>query len=360
MEIFRKLAVPGRPTSWVPGLLAAVVALPMVGFAQEPTVSVDAPRAQIQTPPSPLSVLPDPAQAAAFRISPASLPIAGQPQPMPPGTSPPDATSSAGPPSSTATPINYGTWQPPATTGPSYPRLPAPAVAPAWRWHGYGAVVPTETPQPAAPASSASPQKPGADDSRSPTASDLGPPVPAFAAPTDPVPPSLPAVGSPTPFGSAAAEPAWRSGVQRVEYVQANPMTAGPAPWLAAPPAPVTALASTNEWCGPTVMLDAPRPAGTYISRAVSDAAVQPVSYRSPPAPSQPRPTAVLPAVQTSIERACAGRVRDVEIVTRGPANLLVRLKVRQAADAEYVANAIARLPELGPYQVLFEMQVVR
>jgi hypothetical protein len=49
-----------------------------------------------------------------------------------------------------------------------------------------------------------------------------------------------------------------------------------------------------------------------------------------------------------------------VEILSRGQASLLVRLKVRQAADAESVANAIARLPELGPYQVLFEMQVVR
>ena len=49
-----------------------------------------------------------------------------------------------------------------------------------------------------------------------------------------------------------------------------------------------------------------------------------------------------------------------MELVTRGPSSLLVRLKVRQQADAEYLANVIARLPELGPYQVLFEMQVVR
>jgi hypothetical protein len=35
-------------------------------------------------------------------------------------------------------------------------------------------------------------------------------------------------------------------------------------------------------------------------------------------------------------------------------------MKVRQPADAEYLADAISRLPELAPYHVQFEIQVAR
>jgi hypothetical protein len=96
--------------------------------------------------------------------------------------------------------------------------------------------------------------------------------------------------------------------------------------------------------------------AGSYISRAVSDAAIQPVAYMQPAA----RPQSSMATVKAGIERACAGRGRDLEVVPHGPSSLLVRLKVRQPSDAEYLANIIARLPELAPYQVLFEMQVAR
>ena len=122
----------------------------------------------------------------------------------------------------------------------------------------------------------------------------------------------------------------------------------------------VTAAATTVESRGPAVTLDAPRAAGTYISRAVSDAIVLPASYNTPPPAAKPQPATGLPAVKAGIERACAGRARDVELVTRGPSSLLVRVKVGQQADAEFVANTVAKLPELGPYQVLFEMQVAR
>lgn len=143
----------------------------------------------------------------------------------------------------------------------------------------------------------------------------------------------------------SAAEPAWKSGQQ---VALGSPIVA------VTPPTIVTVSASVPDWSGPAVTLDPPRPAGTYISRAVSDAEIWPVSYTV----SAAKPP--LATVRASIQRACADRGRDLELVPQGPANLIVRLKVRQSADAEYLANVIARLPELGPYKVLFEMQVAR
>ena len=398
------------PRAWASGLLAAAVAAGATAsaVAQTPdaTVSVEAPRAQVTAPPSPLSVLPDAAQAAAFRISSINAPP-DPPQPVLPAVSPPagssssiapsDASISYGslPPTSGGAPISSGTWPPMTSSGTPYPYMPTAAVAPAWRWHGYGGVTPAEQFQPSTPAPDSAtkerppaapspPQNPGtdaphmpasppptppADGPKVPTLSDVNagseskPPsaVPAYVPPADPNPPPP----SPAPPGQplSATEPTWRSGVRQVGYLQANPMTAGPAPWSAAtttPPVVIAGAATITECHQPAVTLDRPRVAGTYISRAVSDAPVQPVTYSAPPAPPKNQPVGVLPTVRTSIERACAGRVRDVEIVSRGATNLLVRLKVRQTADAEFVANAIARLPELGPYQVLFEMQVVR
>jgi hypothetical protein len=370
VETTLKMAVPRA------ALFAAVVvagaAAPAVGQAPDATISVEAPRAQVQAPPSPLSVLPDAAQAAAFRISGATGQVAGQPQPMPPGNVPPAGSSAwlAPPDAATAAPsapadgtmLNRGNLPPTMASGPHFAGLPAPPVAPAWRWHGYGGVNAIDNTTPTSPSASrefpnplpsnpSSPPNQGADAPRSPSEVNLGSEwklpgtVPAFAPATDPVPPPSPSAVQPL----TAAEAAWQSGIQRVGYAQPNPMTAGPAPWVAVPTTP-----NWHEW---TVTLDAPRPAGTYISRAVSEAVIEPAAF-SPPTPA--KTTTVLPAVRTIIERACVGRVRDVEIVTRGTSSLLVRLKVRQAADAEYVANTIARLTELAPYQVLFEMQVVR
>jgi hypothetical protein len=401
VETIRRKAVARRAPVWVRRLLAAVVAAgtatSAVGQTADPAVSVEAPRAQVAAPPSPLSVLPDAAQAAAFRTSPVTMPTQDQPQPAPPSSSTLGMPSPVGslPATTSGAPFNSGNWQPVMMNGPLYPPMPAPPVAPAWRWHGYGAVTPAEPFQQSTPAlesaikdrqpAGASPlENPGTDTPRLPATPSPAPPgdtprapslsdvnsgpqwkppaaVPAYVPPADPNPPSPSAAPPGQPLSSA--EPAWRSGVQRVVYNQANPMTAGPAPWIAAAPPPVvvmTAAATTVEYHGPAVTLDAPRPAGTYISRAVSDAPVQPASYIAPPVPAKTQPVGVLPTVRTSIEHVCAGRVRDVEIVNRGASSLLVRLKVRQTADAEFVANAIARLPELGPYQVLFEMQVVR
>jgi hypothetical protein len=90
--------------------------------------------------------------------------------------------------------------------------------------------------------------------------------------------------------------------------------------------------------------------------------AARPTAVASGNRPAAPAtaPAPTLPALKASIERACTGRGRDVDVSSRGPGKLLVKIKVRQTADAEYLAHAVSQLPELGPYQVLYEMQVGR
>jgi hypothetical protein len=187
------------------------------------------------------------------------------------------------------------------------------------------------------------------------------------------------------------AEPVWRPAGARMGVA----MPAAPIaqvvydPWAAAGPRSgttnpiVTATAVDAAWRQRAVAAahPAPLPQASYTPRAVSEApAFRQVTHSAPPTvtvsthkpaapPPVPRPAAKVihrpppPTVATlraGIEQACAGRGRDVEVYARGASSLLVRIKVRQAADAEFLANRISQLPELGPYQVLYEMQLVR
>jgi hypothetical protein len=173
-----------------------------------------------------------------------------------------------------------------------------------------------------------------------------------------------------------------------------------------------TTLASAStpaqQWTNPGTLR--PVAPGTYTPRAVPDDAVRqavataprqdvrqatytttttspnppPRTAPSPQAPATGRPTVAttvqrpapsanaasqrpaaapaptLASLKASIERVCVGRGRDLEVISRAPGNLLVRVKVRQAGDADFLAHRISELPELGPYKILYEMQVVR
>jgi hypothetical protein len=347
-------------------LLAAAVAAGSAGpltaqgepVAADPsTVSVAAPRAvDPQQVVSPFSVIPDPVQSAGFRTSLSStVSLAAPPDATPPATS-------------GTTPLPMPNRVPPPPTGtltPQYPAFSAPSAAPAWRWHGYGSVIVADpsplagtkvpTPNALAPTGSAVSAFPSAADAVPTSDWRQTGAVPAFGPPADGTP--LPAPARPQPL--SANEPAWKAGGERVAL--ANPMYAGRDSW--APTAPiVTVSASAPAWRGPAVTLDAPRAVGTYVSRAVSEpTSIRPVSYTVPaPPPATPAPTPLPAAVRFGIERVCAGRGREVEVAVRGPTSLLVRLKVRHPADAEYLANAISRMPELAPYHVQFEMQVAK
>ena len=93
-----------------------------------------------------------------------------------------------------------------------------------------------------------------------------------------------------------------------------------------------------------------------------SDAALHlPPPTRMATAPTRaPAPAAdtAYSRLRSRIEQACADKGRELELYSRGPGSLLVRVKVAKSADAELVANRISQLPELAPYRVSFEMRV--
>jgi len=47
-------------------------------------------------------------------------------------------------------------------------------------------------------------------------------------------------------------------------------------------------------------------------------------------------------------------------VYSRGPASLLIRVTVSKSADAEALANLISRIPELAPYEIVYEMRVAQ
>lgn len=105
-----------------------------------------------------------------------------------------------------------------------------------------------------------------------------------------------------------------------------------------------------------------PPPADPWtVSRA---AYVPPPESAAPPPIEKPAPATTaegpLVVLRSTIETVIAGRGRELEMYYRGPNNLLIRLKVRAAADAEQVANLISKLPEIGPYQVTYEIEVAQ
>jgi len=285
------------------------------------------------------------------------------------------------------------------------PVYAAPSPAPAWRWHGYGAAngsdlypsapVPNYAPQQQSPAQ---PERQLHAPTPMPMQEAIGPPwqppvttSPIEAAPMDPPPMS-------------SAEPVWHSAGQRMSVAPASYFPAPTAPagrdlWTAAATVPtgtynpmtVVQVPPATAWRGSnTVTAVTPMPPGSYTPRAVSDAGVQPAAFRpaaaapavqpavyrqpspqqaapppAPPAvkrPSGPPPVATetLTTLKAGIERVCVGKASGLEVYARGPTSLLVRLKVRQASDAPLLANRISQMPELGPYQVLYEMQVAR
>jgi hypothetical protein len=258
------------------------------------------------------------------------------------------------------------------------------------------------------------PQPPSVTPLPPPTPLAPGAPGPQMLAPA-PVPdwpptPTLPSAAAPPGF-STAIEPEWRSaGI----HMAAAPMNPPPTaePWVAASSrtggAPQPQIMAYG-WPNPNAALAGPRPVnGTVTTRAVSDAipspargtipsGVQQASYSTAasagaaarhaanqpthgnrtaapvqlaaptPAPrpvtNAPPPTTYSPGtafshLRTSIERACAGKGRELEVYAGGQTNLLVRVRVAKAADAEYLANKISQIPELAPYQISFEMRV--
>jgi hypothetical protein len=203
--------------------------------------------------------------------------------------------------------------------------------------------------------------------------------------------------------GAAMAEPMWRSAGTQYVSGPANPLVADP--WVAAgsraaggpaypgaaawrdshyaqfspqhgltaravsdapPPGAMTPPSGVRQ-----VAYTAPAPAALGRPHAVPPAAPSQPAPQRPAAPARPAPAAhAAPAgtarsivtslthLKYSIERVCAGRGRDLQLHSRGPGSLLVQVRVATAADARFLADKISQIPELAPYQVIFEMRL--
>jgi hypothetical protein len=55
----------------------------------------------------------------------------------------------------------------------------------------------------------------------------------------------------------------------------------------------------------------------------------------------------------------CGNKAHDVEVTGGSASSIQIRLKVRKAEDAGDLGSKILAMPELGPYQVALEVQVI-
>ena len=289
---------------------------------------------------------------AGFFSSPPRPPSNESPPPNPGATSwltaprptgDPNLQRSIQPQGTTVMPL-FGRPPPPARpfVGPSVPPL-----APAWRWHGYGSVnsgavqsaipniVPTTVSNPALnvpdapppitlPMPTAQPLPVGPVlqmDPRGPTT------LPSY------IPPAAPVEAVPLPSGPN--EPSWR------------PMDGRSGALPAGDPGIIGASYQT-------------RPTTANFGDVAPASFIPTASAPPPPSAANPNSTSDGPllTLRSTIETVCANQGRDLEMFYRGPNHLLIRLKVRQAADAERVANLISRLPEVAPFHVVYEIAV--
>ncbi|MFO0807491.1 MAG: hypothetical protein U0746_02615 [Gemmataceae bacterium] len=227
-------------------------------------------------------------------------------------------------------------------------------------------------------------------------------------------PPPMPSLPAATPNLSPLTylEPVWKSAGDRV--AAANPMSADVWPQQYAQPQPIQQQpivpagysypqpaysqmpssqpsTPTSSWGSafyPANPVVAASPSKNYTPRGVSDGpttfapaypmpAIKQAAFSAPPPkPStvtevraverqvppvnriESRPPDLLGQFKAAIDRVCAGRGYDVELTARSSSSLLLKMKVKKATDAEVVAAKIALIPELGPYQIAYEIQV--
>lgn len=306
----------------------ALPSLPFGGESQEMTVGFFSPQQNPtngQPPPQPR---PAPQQQQPMVSGPTVMPLFGKPQ-----------------------------TQPQAQPGkPAFPALTAATPAPAWRWHGYGSTKASGEAQPMTPHVMTGPlPNPGLANIE--MSGPITLPMPTqmpMPMPAGPVLQSGPTM--PTPMPAAAPLPSYSRPGPAIEAVPIQ-QPAGDAIWKpsgggrigAVPTNPMTA----NEI--QPVSFVAARPTDNAISRA---AAFVPAAAAPAPAATPVTAQSSLAALRTTIETVCSGKGRDLDMYFRSPNHLLIRMTVRQAADAELLANTISKLPEITPYHVVFEMAV--
>ncbi len=125
------------------------------------------------------------------------------------------------------------------------------------------------------------------------------------------------------------------------------------------PPQPVVLTSNREVLSTPAPMAVAvaprPEPVSSVPQQVIPTAAPATPVYNAVPA----RPSPVTQVLQQRIAKACAGQARDVEIIPVSDSSMTVRMKVRNAAAGQQVGRAVLNLPELTPYQVKLEVQIV-
>jgi hypothetical protein len=263
-----------------------------------------------------------------------------------------------------------------------------------WRWYGYGATSPTAPANPPSPAAavpaaaadllqSSTPSNPPMPELTAQTGTTLPPALPV--APPGPavapgptvatVPPTrLPPTGAPLggPAVVPPTPPAAMPGTQWRRYpapgaAEANNTSASAQTPVRLPAGRPTARAQQSPTDGytrlPPTGQPYPMPPGTAPGMGVAPGwPQQPIAQTAATDPAGVAVTARKVAADPLHETVlwvCEGWARDVTVARRTDGSLVIHGKVRSSTHAEPLANRLAALPELGPYKVDFEFQVV-
>jgi hypothetical protein len=143
------------------------------------------------------------------------------------------------------------------------------------------------------------------------------------------------------------------------------PASAAPAaPVAAAPAAPVATAGKPEPVTAPTPIPEVPTITVGHILIEDLPAASSPPKALAKPAPASPLsgPTggpAILPAdLKHRVQRACGSLARNVQVVPQGNRDLLVKIRVDDAAQQEKVLKRVLALPDMASPQVRIEVEV--
>jgi osmotically-inducible protein OsmY len=158
-----------------------------------------------------------------------------------------------------------------------------------------------------------------------------------------PAPGLLPAPASPTVQAPVEVPPPSQARAPLAPPVQAPVPTPSPIRMSASVPPPVQARVETS------LPIQAPAPVPPPVQVPVQTPSPIRMPVRDP----------IEVRLKQRIEAACGTAVRDVEVVLQSATQVLVRLKARSDSEGERLSAKVFLLPELGPYQVSLDVQVV-
>lgn len=97
------------------------------------------------------------------------------------------------------------------------------------------------------------------------------------------------------------------------------------------------------------------RASGPYVASGI---AVLMGTEAPKPLSGRPNPSSWA-RLERQVAMLCGNKAHDVEVTGGSASSIQIRLKVRKAEDAGDLGSKILAMPELGPYQVALEVQVI-